>query len=68
MTTQTEISKPNQVLTPTSVKPSNWPLILAFLLIISLIAFLGGVIPYPFGLIVLTAVLVARLIQLSHKR
>ena len=43
-------------------------LLITVLLSLSLIAFLGGLTPYPFGLIVLTAVLVARLIHLSHKR
>ena len=43
-------------------------LLITVLLIISLSAFLGGVIPYPFGSIVLTAVLVARLIHLSRRR
>ncbi len=43
-------------------------LLIIVLLIISLIAFLGGLIPYPFGLIVLSAFLIARVLFLSRNR
>ncbi len=43
-------------------------LLISFLLIISVVAFLGGLIPYPFGLIVLLAFLIARVIHLARDR
>lgn len=43
-------------------------LLIAVLLVLTLIAFLSGLIPYPFGLVVLSAFLTARLIHLAGKR
>ena len=43
-------------------------LLIVILLIVSVIAFLGGLIPYPFGLLVLFAFLIARIIHLSRQR
>ncbi len=42
--------------------------LIAILLTLSVSAFLGGVIPYPFGIIVISAFLIARIIHLSGKR
>lgn len=43
-------------------------LLLLILLIASLYAFFGGWIPYPFGWMVLTVFLLARLLYLSHRK
>ena len=43
-------------------------LLIAVLLALTLIAFLSGLIPYPFGLVILSAFLIARLIHLAGKR
>ena len=42
-------------------------LIIAALLVATLTAFLSGLFPYPFGLLVLLAFLIARLLQLRSK-
>ncbi len=45
------------------------PLIfIGILLIGTVIAFISGAIPYPFGIIVLSALLIARLAYLANKR
>ena len=43
-------------------------LLLALLLALSLLAFLGGALPYPVGLLVLSALLVARSAHLLAKQ
>jgi dihydroxy-acid dehydratase len=43
-------------------------LVIIVLLSITLVAFFSGVIPYPIGWIVLSAFLLARLLQLSNRQ
>ena len=49
------------------IKPDWIALLLALVLVFTLIAFFTGVFPYPFGWIVLTALLVFRLTAI-HKQ
>jgi hypothetical protein len=43
-------------------------LIISILLVTTLFIFLAGIFPYPFGLIVLTALGIARLLQIQNKK
>ena len=43
-------------------------IIIAVLLIASLLAFIGGLFPYPYGLLVLLIFFVARLLAIQNKK